>query len=173
MADVTTRTPAPPAPDAADAAAVDPLAVDPLAVEAQVCLAVSAASRALVAFYKPLLEPLGLTHPQYLAMLALWQHGDLSLKALAELLHLEPATTSPLVRRLEALGLVVRDRSGTDERALSIRVTERGRAMREQAVGIPASMLAGLRLDLDQVAQVREAAHLLLAACESAGSRRS
>ena len=74
---------------------------DPLAVEAQVCLTMSAAARSLVAFYRPLLEPLGLTHPQYLAMLALWQYGRLSLKDLAALLHLEPATASPLVKRLE------------------------------------------------------------------------
>ena len=152
--------------------AVDPPAVDPLAVEAQVCLAMSAAARALVAFYRPLLEPLGLTHPQYLAMLALWQHGDLTLKALAGLLHLEPATTSPLVRRLEALGLVERARDGADERALAIRLTDAGRAMRGRAVGIPAAMVDGLRLDLGQVAQVREAAQLLLAACEDAETRR-
>ncbi|HEY0217638.1 MAG TPA: MarR family transcriptional regulator [Cellulomonas sp.] len=141
---------------------------DPLAVEAQVCLTVSAASRALVAFYRPLLEPLGLTHPQYLAMLALWQHGDLSLAGLAALLHLEPATTSPLVRRLEALGLVTRGRRDGDERTLAIAVTERGRALREQAVGIPGAMLAGLRLDAGQVAEIRSAAELLLVACETA-----
>lgn len=150
---------------AAPDARADLAAADPLAVEAQVCLAVSAASRALVAFYRPLLEPLGLTHPQYLAMLALWQHGDLTLKALAELLHLEPATTSPLVRRLAAMGLVTRDRDGVDERALAIRLTEAGRAMREQAVGIPGAMVAGLGLDLAEVARIREAADLLLAAC--------
>jgi DNA-binding MarR family transcriptional regulator len=149
------------APDAPAA----PDAFDPLAVEAQVCLAVSAASRALVAFYRPLLEPLGLTHPQYLAMLALWQHGDLTLKALAELLHLEPATTSPLVRRMATMGLVTRDRDGTDERALAIRLTDAGRALREQAVGIPGAMVAGLGLDPAEVARIREAADLLLAAC--------
>ncbi len=154
-----------------DSAAADGPA-DPLALEAQVCLSVSAASRALVAFYRPVLEPLGLTHPQYLAMLALWQHGDLTLKALAALLHLEPATTSPLVRRLEALGLVERARDGADERALAIRLTDDGRTLRERAVGIPAAMVDGLRLDLGQVAQVREAAQLLLAACEDAEARR-
>jgi DNA-binding MarR family transcriptional regulator len=159
-----------PADPAASASTPAP-AVDPLAVEAQVCLAMSAAARALVAFYRPLLEPLGLTHPQYLAMLALWQHGDLSLKALAGLLHLEPATASPLVRRLEALGLVERARSGADERALAIRLTDAGRALRDRAVGIPAAMVEGLRLDLGQVAQVREAAQLLLAACEDAEAR--
>lgn len=138
---------------------------DPLAVEAQVCLAVSAASRALVAFYRPLLEPLGLTHPQYLAMLALWQHGDLTLKALAALLHLEPATASPLVRRLAAAGLVTRERDGGDERALAIRLTDEGRALRARAVGIPGAMVAGLGLDPDEVARIRAAADLLLRAC--------
>ncbi|RMI02883.1 MarR family transcriptional regulator [Cellulomonas triticagri] len=141
---------------------------DPLALEAQVCLSVSAASRALVAFYRPLLEPLGLTHPQYLAMLALWQHGDLTLKALAELLHLEPATASPLVRRLEALGLVERGRSADDDRALAIRLTDAGRALRARAEGIPAAMVAGLGLDLAEVAAIRDAADLLLRACTRA-----
>jgi len=87
---------------------------DPLAVEAQVCLTMSAAARGLVAFYRPLLEPLGLTHPQYLTMLALWQYGRLSLKDLAALLHLEPATASPLVKRLEVMGLVRRERAADD-----------------------------------------------------------
>jgi len=166
-----TEAPAPPSLPSGPAADVPGGGVppDPLAVEAQVCLAVSAASRALVAFYRPLLEPLGLTHPQYLAMLALWQHGDLSLKSLAGLLHLEPATASPLVRRLEALGLVTRERDRGDERALAIRVTGRGRALREQAVGIPGAMLAGLRLDLEEVARIRAAADLLLTACEAGG----
>lgn len=141
---------------------------DPLALEAQVCLAMSAAARSLVAFYRPLLEPLGLTHPQYLAMLALWQHGPLSLRELADLLHLEPGTTSPLVRRLAGLGLVERTRSADDERALEIRLTDAGRAMRTQAQGIPATMVERLGLPLEDVRRIREAAELLLAACAGA-----
>ncbi|MBO3083970.1 MarR family winged helix-turn-helix transcriptional regulator [Cellulomonas fengjieae] len=137
---------------------------DPLAVEAQVCLTVSAAARSLVAFYRPLLEPLGLTHPQYLAMLALWQYERLSLKDLAALLHLEPATASPLVKRLEAMGLVRRERASGDERALEIVVTEDGRSMRASAVGIPAAMVAGLGLSTEQVEQIRSAAQLLISA---------
>ncbi|WP_421734235.1 MarR family winged helix-turn-helix transcriptional regulator [Cellulomonas sp.] len=137
---------------------------DPLAVEAQVCLTVSAAARSLVAFYRPLLEPLGLTHPQYLAMLALWQYGRLSLKDLAAHLHLEPATASPLVKRLEGMGLVRRERATDDERALEIVVTERGRELRASAVGIPAAMVDGLGLTVEQVAQIRSAAELLISA---------
>jgi MarR family transcriptional regulator, organic hydroperoxide resistance regulator len=137
---------------------------DPLAVEAQVCLTVSAAARSLVAYYRPLLEPLGLTHPQYLAMLALWQYGGLSLKELAALLHLEPATASPLVKRLEAMALVRRDRDPDDERALLIVLTDAGRDLRAQAVGIPASMVDGLGLERAEIEQIRAAAELLYVA---------
>ncbi len=142
--------------------------VDPLAVEAQVCLTVSAAARALVGFYRPLLAPLGLTHPQYLAMLALWQYDRLSLKELAALLHLEPATTSPLVRRLEAMRLVRREKDPDDERALAIVLTDAGRRMRAQAVDIPATMVERLGLERAQVDDIRRAAELLVAACAAA-----
>jgi DNA-binding MarR family transcriptional regulator len=148
-------------------------ALDPLAVEAQLRLAVSAASRAIVAFYRPLLEPLGLTHPQYMAMLALWQHGDLSLKDLADLLHLEPPTTSPIVKRLETMGLVTRRRSAADERVLAIGLTERGRAMREDAVGIPDAMVDGLGLSLDDLRRIRDAVDTLIEATGRAGAARA
>ncbi|MGY4643824.1 MarR family winged helix-turn-helix transcriptional regulator [Cellulomonas sp. URHB0016] len=141
---------------------------DPLAVEAQVCLTVSAAARSLVGFYRPLLAPLGLTHPQYLAMLALWQYGRLSLKELAALLHLEPATTSPLVRRLETMRLVRRERDPDDERALAIVLTDTGRDLRSSAVGIPTTMVERLGLDPVQIDEIRRAAELLVAACGAA-----
>jgi len=144
-------------------------APDPLALEAQVCLALSAAARALVGTYRTLLEPLGLTHPQYLAMLALWQDGPQSLARLAERLHLEPATASPLVRRLEARGLVTRRTDERDERALVIALTPEGVALRERAVEIPGQMLERLGLDLADVERVRDSAQLMLDACERAG----
>ena len=144
------------------------LTEDPLALEAQVCLALSAAARALVGTYRTLLEPLGITHPQYLAMLALWQDGPQSLAHLAARLHLEPATTSPLVKRLEARGLVVRRPDERDERALVIELTPAGAAMREQAVGIPGAMVERLDLDPADVRRVRDAAQLMLDACERA-----
>ena len=141
---------------------------DPLAVEAQVCLTVSAAARSLVAFYRPLLEPLGLTHPQYLAMLALWQHGAISLTELAGYLRLEPATTSPLVRRLEAMGLLRRERDPDDDRALLLVLTDAGRELRSRAVPIPATMVDRLGLEPAQIEQIRRAAELLVTACEAA-----
>jgi DNA-binding MarR family transcriptional regulator len=143
---------------------------DPLAVEAQVCLTVSAAARSLVAFYRPLLEPLGLTHPQYLAMLALWQYGPISLTELSGHLHLEPATTSPLVRRLEAMGLLRRERDGADERALLLVLTDAGRDLRSLAVPIPATMVERLALEPAEIEQIRRAAELLVAACAAAAA---
>ena len=97
--------------------------VDPLALENQVCFALSLASRSVVAAYRPVLEPLGLTHPQYLVMLTLWEHEPLSIKGLSELLQLDPGTLSPLVKRIEALGYVRRSRSAADERTLEIVLT--------------------------------------------------
>ena len=97
---------------------------DPLALEQQVCFALSVAARNVVAVYRPWLEPMGLTHPQYLVMLALWQHGPLSVKTLSRLLQLDPGTLSPLIKRLEAAGLLRRDRDPRDERALAIALTE-------------------------------------------------
>jgi DNA-binding MarR family transcriptional regulator len=122
---------------------------DPLALEEQVCFALAVASREVVASYRAVLEPLGLTHPQYLVMLALWQHdatgaGGLSVKALSELLHLDPGTASPLLKRLEAAGLVSRTRSSTDERVLVVGVTPEGRELRRRALAVPAAMLARL-----------------------------
>jgi DNA-binding MarR family transcriptional regulator len=123
---------------------------DPLALEEQVCFALAVASREVVAAYRSVLDPLGLTHPQYLVMLALWQHAapadedGLSVKDLSALLHLDPGTLSPLLKRLESAGLVTRTRSASDERVLTIGVTEQGQALRRRALGVPTTMLARL-----------------------------
>src|ERR1700710_1959393 len=93
---------------------------DPLALDRQVCFALAAASRSVIGLYRPVLEPLGLTHPQYLVMLALWEQSPRTVRNIGEALHLEPATLSPLLKRLEAAGLLTRARSGADERALGV-----------------------------------------------------
>ena len=121
---------------------------DPLALEHQVCYALSVAARNVVAVYRPFLEPMGLTHPQYLVMLALWQHGPLSVKRLSGLLQLDPGTLSPLVKRLEAGGLVRRDRDPRDERALAIALTDAGRALRDRAEEIPPGIVDRLGVDV-------------------------
>jgi DNA-binding MarR family transcriptional regulator len=120
---------------------------NPLALEHQVCYALSVAARNVVAVYRPFLEPMGLTHPQYLVMLALWQHGPLSVKRLSTLLQLDPGTLSPLVKRLESGGLVSRDRDPRDERSLAISLTDAGRALRERAAQIPSGIVERLGMD--------------------------
>src|SRR5690242_7724518 len=99
---------------------------DPLALERQVCFALAVASRNVIALYRPLLEPMGITHPQYLVLLALWQRSALSVKELSGLLQLDPGTLSPLLKRLESSGLVVRGRDHDDERILAVTLTEKG-----------------------------------------------
>jgi DNA-binding MarR family transcriptional regulator len=143
--------------------------VDPLRLEEQVCFGLVTAARSTVSFYRPFLEPLGLTHPQYLVMLALWQHGDLSIRRLAELLMLEPATVSPLVKRLEAGGQVIRERDPDDERQLRVRLTPQGRALRAQAEGVPIAIAAKLGLDPAEFAQLRAVLDRLIGAMHAAG----
>ena len=142
---------------------------DPLAVEAQVCLAMSAASRALVAFYRPLLEPLGLTHPQYLAMLALWQYEPLSVKELGELLQLDPGTLSPLLKRLQALGYINRERDSKDERALRVTLTPEGRALRGEAEKIPPAIVARLGMSLEELQDLHRVLTRVIAAARGDG----
>lgn len=127
---------------------------DPLALESQVCFALTVASRSIVAAYRPVLEPLGITHPQYLVMLALWQHGDLNLNALAKLLHQESSTVSPIVKRLEALGLLVRERASDDERKIEIRLTPIGQSMKAEASRVPVEMANRLGLEPGELSEL-------------------
>ncbi|MBC9225782.1 MarR family transcriptional regulator [Aeromicrobium sp. 636] len=127
---------------------------NPLSLDEQVCFALSVASRTVIGSYRDVLEPLGLTHPQYLVMLALWESDGLTLRGLSDVLRLEPATVSPLVKRLEAAGLVRRDRRPDDDRAFSLTVTAQGRALREQALAVPTTMLERFDMDVAELEQV-------------------
>jgi len=136
--------------------------VDPLALERQVCFALAVTNRAVLSIYRPLLEPLGLTHPQYLVMLALWDHhkissagvDPLSVKQIAATLQLDSATLSPMLKRLEALGLITRTRSVGDERATDIRLTEAGIALRERALAIPPKVVERLGVDMAELEEL-------------------
>ena len=141
---------------------------DPLALERQVCFALSVAARNVVAVYRPWLEPMGLTHPQYLVMLALWQHGPLAVKDLSRLLQLDPGTMSPLIKRLEAAGLLRRDRDPRDERALAISLTDRGLALRADAERIPAGIVERLGMDLAELTALQQALTRVIAASQAA-----
>ncbi|WP_460774043.1 MarR family winged helix-turn-helix transcriptional regulator [Microbacterium sp. GXF7504] len=129
---------------------------DLLRLENQVCFALVTAARNVVSIYRPVLEPLGLTHPQYLVMLALWERSPRSLGELAAELAMEPATLSPLVKRLEAQGRVTRARRVGDERVLEIALTEEGRALRERALEVPTKIMARVGMDEAQLAALRD-----------------
>jgi DNA-binding MarR family transcriptional regulator len=129
---------------------------DPLALEQQVCFALAVAARNVIAVYRPLLEPMGLTHPQYLVMLALWQHEPLSVRELGRLLQLDPGTLSPLLKRLEAAGYVRRGRSEHDERVLAVTLTEAGRRLRRRAEKIPPAVVDMLGMELEELQALRE-----------------
>lgn len=143
-------------------------APDPLHLESQVCFALTVASRSIVAAYRPVLDPLGITHPQYLVMLALWQHGELSLGALAKLLHQEPSTLSPIVKRLETQGLTARNRSADDERRLTITLTERGQELKLRAAAVPHDMAERLGLSVGELTELHSAMLRLVTATQRA-----
>ncbi|MDX2400102.1 MarR family winged helix-turn-helix transcriptional regulator [Microbacterium algeriense] len=129
---------------------------DLLRLENQLCFALVTAARNVVALYRPILEPMGLTHPQYLVMLALWERSPRTLNDLAADLALEPATASPLVKRLEADGLVARQRSTEDERRLEITLTHAGMALRDRAVDVPPQVMAAVGMDIGEIAALRD-----------------
>jgi DNA-binding MarR family transcriptional regulator len=115
----------------------DPMtAKDPLLLDQQLCFSLYSASLAMTQLYKPLLESMGLTFPQYLIMLVLWEHDGLTLKELSNRLRQDSGALTPVVKRLEAAGLVTRRRSAEDERNLSIELTPAGRTLRDQANGV-------------------------------------
>ncbi|TFV86187.1 MarR family transcriptional regulator [Blastococcus sp. CT_GayMR16] len=139
-----------------------------LALERQVCFALSVAARTVVAVYRPVLEPLGLTHPQYLVMLALWQHGQLSVKELSGLLQLDPGTLSPLLKRLEAAGLLRRERDPQDQRNLALALTDTGKALRAEAERIPAGIVERLGMPVEELMSLQEALTRVIAASQRA-----
>jgi len=133
---------------------VDSAIEDPLRLERQVCFALAVANRAVLSIYRPLLEPMKLTHPQYLVMLTLWGDAPLSVKEVGELLQLDSPTLSPLLKRLEALDYITRTRDPRDERALVIDLTPAGRALRAQAEKIPAAVVEKLGVELSELEEL-------------------
>jgi DNA-binding MarR family transcriptional regulator len=141
---------------------------DMLALERQVCFALSVAARNVVAVYRPVLEPLGLTHPQYLVMLALWQHGPLSVKELSGFLQLDPGTLSPLLKRLEAANLLRRERDPKDQRNLALALTDKGKALRSEAEKIPAGIIERLGMPVEELLTLHAALTRVIGASQRA-----
>jgi DNA-binding MarR family transcriptional regulator len=141
--------------------------VDSLALDRQVCFALATANRSVIAVYRPVLEAIGLTHPQYLVMLALWERSPRTVRDIGDALLLDPATLSPLLKRLEAAGLITRARNARDDRALDIELTAAGRALRAQAEAVPGTIVKRLGLPLDELERMRDSLTRLIAAATS------
>ncbi|MFC4061582.1 MarR family winged helix-turn-helix transcriptional regulator [Planomonospora corallina] len=137
-------------------------------LENQVCFEVHAAARALDGLYRRLLRDLGLTYPQYLAMMVLWEREPVTVKELGAALRLDSGTLSPLLKRLEAQGLVRRERSASDERSVLVRLTPGGAGLRARAEEIPARVAAATGLGLEELVGLRDTLRRLTASLDGA-----
>ncbi|MFJ7334887.1 MarR family winged helix-turn-helix transcriptional regulator [Streptomyces sp. NPDC101110] len=142
-----------------------------LLLDEQLCFALYAAQRAVTAAYRPLLDELGLTYPQYLVLLVLWERGETTVKHLAAALRLDYGTVSPLLKRLEAAGLVRRERSARDERSVLVAVTGRGEELRERAARVPGALLTVTGFDGTEAGRLRAELWRLAERAESAADR--
>jgi DNA-binding MarR family transcriptional regulator len=138
-----------------------PRKADQLKLDSMLCFAVYAAGHAFTRFYKPRLDALGLTYPQYLVFLVLWEEDGLTVKALGDKLFLDSGTITPLIKRLEARALVRRQRDEEDERQVRIFLTTAGRELREKALAVPLAVGEALGGKPEEGAQMREALHQL------------
>jgi len=122
----------------------------PLKLKAQLCFPLYACSREMIRLYKPYLNELDLTYTQYISMLVLWEKGSITVKELGSVLYLDSGTLTPLLKKLESKGLISRNRSKDDERNLIISITDKGMAMKDEALHIPGEMAKCVLLDSDE-----------------------
>ncbi|MFK4148128.1 MarR family winged helix-turn-helix transcriptional regulator [Streptomyces sp. NPDC004065] len=139
-----------------------------LRLDRQICFSLHAASRAFNSVYRVLLKELGLTYPQYLVMLVLWEHGETPVKKLGEHLRLDSGTLSPLLKRLEAAGLVRRERSVRDERSVQVRPTPEGTALRERAADVPRRILSATGFTVEEIVDLHARLSRLTEALDTA-----
>lgn len=147
-----------------------------IGIDSQLCFALYSASRAMTAAYRPILADLGLTYPQYLVLLVLWEEsrqtgGGITVRRLGKRLHLDSGTLSPLVKRLEAGGLVQRNRSRDDERVVEITLTAAGARLEEKAQCIPGRLGAAIGISEKQAADLRDAVRQLTDALDASTER--
>ncbi|WP_406841714.1 MarR family winged helix-turn-helix transcriptional regulator (plasmid) [Streptomyces sp. AHU1] len=131
-------------------------AEDPLRLDRHICFSLHAASRAFGSVYRVVLKDLGLTYSQYTVMLVLWEHGPLPVRKIGDHLRLDSGTLSPLLKRLEANGLVHRERSMDDERSVTVRLTDAGNALRDQAMDVPRRIVTASGLDPNEIRDLRD-----------------
>ncbi|WP_069999687.1 MarR family winged helix-turn-helix transcriptional regulator [Cellulosilyticum sp. I15G10I2] len=135
---------------------------DVLKLENQLCFSIYAASRAITKIYRPFLDELGITYPQYLVMLVIWENNSITLKELGNKLYLDSGTLTPLLKRLERMELIRRERSTEDERLLCVSVTEKGLAMKAQAISIPECILGCIPTDIKGLVHLKKEIDKLL-----------
>jgi DNA-binding MarR family transcriptional regulator len=128
---------------------------DPLRLDLQLCFALYSSNNLMSRLYRPLLEPLGLTYPQYVAMMALWETSPQTVGALGRRLSLDSGTLTPLFKRLESAGLVVRERDPADQRRVLVTLTKAGSALKAKAADIPGTMLRQLPLPPEEAASLK------------------
>ncbi|VXC64486.1 Organic hydroperoxide resistance transcriptional regulator [Pseudomonas sp. 8Z] len=126
-----------------------------LMLDNQLCFALYSTSLLMTKTYKPLLQALGLTYPQYLAMLVLWENEGITVSEISARMLTDPGSLTPLLKRLESEGLLHRQRSSQDERVVQLHLTEKGRALHEQAKALPACILKASGLDLEELGKLR------------------
>ncbi|MFX0543308.1 MarR family winged helix-turn-helix transcriptional regulator [Roseovarius sp. S4756] len=131
-------------------------AMNDLALDRQLCFPLYAASNLVARLYRPVLGPLGLTYPQYLVMLVLWESAPQSIGSLGERLHLDSGTLTPLIKRLVAGGFVSRQRDPADDRRVLVALTDKGQGLRDEAAGIPKSLVDGLAITPGELEHLRD-----------------
>lgn len=135
---------------------------DHLKIENQLCFALYASSKAIIKMYKPLLDKLGITYTQYITLLVLWEQDNISVREIGNILHLDSGTLTPLLKRLETMGIIERIRDPKDQRNVNIKLTKKGIEMKKEASAIPEKILCNSNLSLNDALELKEKLRLLL-----------
>lgn len=143
---------------------------DCLKIENQLCFPLYAASKEIVRRYKPILDKIDLTYTQYIAMMVLWEKKELNVKELGKCLYLDSGTLTPLLKKLESKGFVTRHRSESDERNLMITITDKGMALREEAVNVPKEIGSCISLEPEEEKELYRLLYKVLGCVENSKS---
>ncbi len=135
---------------------------DILKLDNQLCFSLYVCSKEIIRMYKPLLDPYGLTYTGYIVMMALWEEDQVTVKDLGGKLYLDSGTLTPLLKKLEAAGYIARTRSSRDERNVFIRLTEKGKNFRQEALQIPEKLICALNMDMEKAGHLLEGLHQMM-----------
>lgn len=135
---------------------------DSLKLENQLCFPLYACSKEIIKKYKPFLDPLGLTYTQYITLMALWEESNVTVKTLGEKLYLDSGTLTPLLKKMEAQGLVTRERSPQDERNVYIKLTEKGLALKDDALAVPKQIGSCISLSMEEAVSLQQMLNKIL-----------